>query len=318
MRLWKVIASSSGLLLCLVCLGGSVWPSVKPRGSRAVERASRTKRGRETAARGRDRGRDSRRGKEDRYADRRERGRDRYADRRERGRDRYARRDSGRNSRGGREDRYASRDRRSDRYERSALSSRGRLADRRRGGRYESRYDRRYESRYDRRHESRYERRRESRYERRSESRDQRRSYARYSEPEERPSAPAHTLSGIPSDRVTEIQRALIKNGYLTGDPSGQYDGATTAAMKQFQSGNKFHATGLPSAESLKKLGVSKRSNDGYAVPVNSGTNGEKKPRVHGAGPEGTGSGASADPANPKPTGAQPRAEPKNETKKDK
>jgi hypothetical protein len=104
----------------------------------------------------------------------------------------------------------------------------------------------------------------------------------------------------------------------LTGDPSGQYDGATTAAMKQFQSGNGFHATGLPSAEALKKLGVSKRSNDGYAVPVNSGTDGEKKARVHGAGPEGTGSGASANPANPKPASAQPRADPKNETKKDK
>jgi peptidoglycan hydrolase-like protein with peptidoglycan-binding domain len=87
---------------------------------------------------------------------------------------------------------------------------------------------------------------------------------------------PASTA--IPTDRVTEIQRALIKEGYLDGQASGQYDDSTTAAMKQFQADNGLAASGLPSAASLKKLGVSKRSNDGYAVPISSATEDSKKP----------------------------------------
>jgi hypothetical protein len=47
--------------------------------------------------------------------------------------------------------------------------------------------------------------------------------------------------------------------------------------MKQFQADNGFSASGLPSAASLKKLGVTKRSNDGYAVPINSATEDSKK-----------------------------------------
>ena len=76
------------------------------------------------------------------------------------------------------------------------------------------------------------------------------------------------TPAGIPAERVTEIQKALIKMGYLSGPPSGQYDDGTVEAMKQFQSANQLPATGLPSAHALKRLGVSKRSADGYAVPV--------------------------------------------------
>jgi hypothetical protein len=77
--------------------------------------------------------------------------------------------------------------------------------------------------------------------------------------------------TGIPTERVTEIQKALIKLGYLSGDPSGQYDDDTVQAMKQFQTANQLTATGLPSAHALKRLGVPKRSSDSYAVPVKSG-----------------------------------------------
>jgi hypothetical protein len=74
--------------------------------------------------------------------------------------------------------------------------------------------------------------------------------------------------AGIPSPRVIEIQTALIKAGYLEGEASGQYDEETQSAMKRFQMDNGVPATGLPSAYSLKKLGVAKGSNDGYEVPV--------------------------------------------------
>ena len=95
----------------------------------------------------------------------------------------------------------------------------------------------------------------------------------RHSEAEAAPvvaAAPRPTGSGIPSERVSEIQNALIKAGYLGGPASGQYDDATIQAMKQFQSANGFAETGVPSAPALKKLGVAKRSNDGYAMPVTS------------------------------------------------
>jgi len=82
---------------------------------------------------------------------------------------------------------------------------------------------------------------------------------------------------GIPSERVTEIQNALIKAGYLDSPPSGQYDEPTIGAMKQFQSKSGLPGNGMPSALALKKLGVSKRTNDGYAVPVTSVSQNEKK-----------------------------------------
>ncbi len=82
---------------------------------------------------------------------------------------------------------------------------------------------------------------------------------------------------GIPAERVTQIQNALIKAGYMYGPASGLYDDATIDAMKQFQAKNGMSQTGLPSAPLLKKLGVPKRSNDGYAVPVNSVSETEKK-----------------------------------------
>lgn len=82
---------------------------------------------------------------------------------------------------------------------------------------------------------------------------------------------------GIPSERVTEIQNALIKAGYMQAPASGQYDDTTTQAMKKYQVVNGLPPTGLPSAPLLKKLGVSKRTNDGYAVPVNAVTESEKK-----------------------------------------
>ena len=101
-------------------------------------------------------------------------------------------------------------------------------------------------------------------------------------EPEAAPvaaAAPRPTGSGIPSERVTEIQNALIKAGYLASPASGQYDDATIQAMKQFQAANGFPETGSPSAPALKKLGVAKRSNDGYAMPVNSVSESERKQR---------------------------------------
>jgi putative peptidoglycan binding protein len=90
-------------------------------------------------------------------------------------------------------------------------------------------------------------------------------------------SGPPRPSPGIPTERVSEIQTALIKAGYMDGPASGLYDDATIIAMKEFQAKNGLSQTGLPSAMLLKKLGVPKRSNDGYAVPVNRVSETDKK-----------------------------------------
>ncbi|MEW6209248.1 MAG: peptidoglycan-binding domain-containing protein [Acidobacteriota bacterium] len=88
--------------------------------------------------------------------------------------------------------------------------------------------------------------------------------------------ASPRAMSGIPSERVTEIQSALIKLGYLEGPANGEYNDATIQAVKEFQADNSLSQTGMPSAHLLKKLGVAKTSNDGYAVPVKKAIESEK------------------------------------------
>lgn len=76
--------------------------------------------------------------------------------------------------------------------------------------------------------------------------------------------------TSIPQERVTEIQAALIRAGYLEGPPTAEYDEATTNAMKRFQGAHSLPRTGLPSAATLKILGVPKNSGDGYSAPIKS------------------------------------------------
>jgi hypothetical protein len=73
-----------------------------------------------------------------------------------------------------------------------------------------------------------------------------------------------HPLSGrqrlarlhLEPGRVTEIQQALIREGYLQGDPNGRWDDRTRAATLRYQKDHGFPATGLPEAKSLMKLGL--------------------------------------------------------------
>lgn len=67
-----------------------------------------------------------------------------------------------------------------------------------------------------------------------------------------------------------EIQERLAAMGFFEGPASGDYDQSTIDAMKRFQARHGLAKSGLPSAPSLKRLGVSKNSNDGYSTPVKS------------------------------------------------
>jgi len=56
--------------------------------------------------------------------------------------------------------------------------------------------------------------------------------------------------------RIKEIQQALAREGFYQGDPTGKWDDATVAAMKNFQQSKGLQPTGKIEALSLQKLGL--------------------------------------------------------------
>ncbi|MDE3105264.1 MAG: peptidoglycan-binding protein [Acidobacteriota bacterium] len=69
----------------------------------------------------------------------------------------------------------------------------------------------------------------------------------------------SHRLSGqagIDPARATEIQSALIKSGYLTGQPSGVWDAQTQAAMQKLQADNGWQTKLVPDSRAIIKLGL--------------------------------------------------------------
>src|SRR5207237_296206 len=65
-----------------------------------------------------------------------------------------------------------------------------------------------------------------------------------------------HGQQGIATDRVREIQVALIREKYLEGAPSGKWDSATQQAMAQFQSDHGWQSKVTPDSRALIKLGL--------------------------------------------------------------
>jgi len=65
-----------------------------------------------------------------------------------------------------------------------------------------------------------------------------------------------HESTGMSSERATEIQSALIKQGYLSGEPSGVWDAQSNAAMAKLQSDNGWQSKITPDARGLIKLGL--------------------------------------------------------------
>ena len=58
------------------------------------------------------------------------------------------------------------------------------------------------------------------------------------------------------SERASEIQQALIKKGYLSGEPSGVWDSESASAMQKFQSDNGWQSKITPDSRALIKLGL--------------------------------------------------------------
>lgn len=60
----------------------------------------------------------------------------------------------------------------------------------------------------------------------------------------------------IDDSRATEIQTALIKSGYLSGEASGHWDSQTEAAMQKFQADNGWQTKLIPDSRAIIKLGL--------------------------------------------------------------
>lgn len=61
---------------------------------------------------------------------------------------------------------------------------------------------------------------------------------------------------GIDPQRATEIQAALIREHYLTGTPTGQWDADSEAAMQKFQGDHGWQTRLTPDSRALIKLGL--------------------------------------------------------------
>ncbi len=65
------------------------------------------------------------------------------------------------------------------------------------------------------------------------------------------------TLPRRPSrDRTEEIQAALARGGYYSGEPNGKWDSRMEASLRQFQTANGLTPTGKLDALSLEKMGL--------------------------------------------------------------
>jgi len=73
------------------------------------------------------------------------------------------------------------------------------------------------------------------------------------------PKAQSHKMHGqqaIESDRVIQIQQALIREHYLTADANGKWDATTDAAMQKYQADQGWQTKLMPDSRAIKKLGL--------------------------------------------------------------
>ena len=65
-----------------------------------------------------------------------------------------------------------------------------------------------------------------------------------------------HGQQEIRDDRAAEIQQALIREKYLDGTPSGQWDTRTQQAMSRYQSDHGWQSKVTPDSRAIIKLGL--------------------------------------------------------------
>ena len=65
-----------------------------------------------------------------------------------------------------------------------------------------------------------------------------------------------HGQQAIDPRRAREIQQALIREHYLEGEPSGNWDAASETAMQRYQADQGWQSKTTPDSRALIKLGL--------------------------------------------------------------
>ncbi len=122
-----------------------------------------------------------------------------------------------------------------------------------------------------------------------------------------------HTPRGqqkIDPERAQEIQAALIREHYLTGEASGSWNESSEAAMRRYQEDHGWQSKTVPDARALISLGLGP-SNDHLLNPDSAMTTEPPSshaaalaPESHSAAP--TSAPGVAPPADPPPVAASP------------
>ena len=68
--------------------------------------------------------------------------------------------------------------------------------------------------------------------------------------------ATSHGQHGIDQERTLEIQQALVREHYLTGEPTGKWDQDTKDALLRMQAENGWQTKLTPDSRALIKLGL--------------------------------------------------------------
>jgi len=74
---------------------------------------------------------------------------------------------------------------------------------------------------------------------------------------------------GIAPERATEIQNALIRENYLAGTASGQWDAETETAMQKYQADHGWQTKLTPDSRALIKLGLGPSTASSQPLPAN-------------------------------------------------
>ena len=94
----------------------------------------------------------------------------------------------------------------------------------------------------------------------------------------------SHRVRGqqaIDSDRVTQIQQALIREHYLNTDANGEWDSTTVAAMQKYQADHGWQTKLMPDARALKTLGLG----PDYSGAINASSANFEAPGASGTAP---------------------------------
>lgn len=92
----------------------------------------------------------------------------------------------------------------------------------------------------------------------------------------------------IDNSRTEAIQQALIRENYLKGEPSGNLDAATTAALQKYQADHGWQTKVVPDSRALINLGLGP-DHDHLLNPETAMTSAPAKPHVQAASDQSDG-----------------------------